>query len=99
MAISQDFSEAHEAADHGIRAALLGAADALSLEDRTEVEEFLRVGEYGLALEILSSALLESQGDLDLQVFLDLTSAAQAMHLDREYYMEAMGNRFSVQGR
>jgi hypothetical protein len=72
---------------------LAGLRDTLAESERGEVEEFLRVGEYGLALDTLSHILVEEDKTIETNVLHEMDGIAAAMHLQGERFMHDLHDR------
>ncbi len=65
----------------------------LTCSERQEVVELIDVGEYGIALETLSSLLVEEDKRVPLAVFEQIVSLAEAMGIRASTITEGLRNR------
>jgi hypothetical protein len=70
---------------------LLGnLGDAIARSERAEVDRFLDVGEYGLALDTLSWILVEENKAIGQGVLREIDSLAEVMELREERFVQAL---------
>jgi len=67
--------------------------DELSTAERTEVTEFMAVGEYGVALETLSGLLAEEDKAVPLAAFERMVDLAESMGIRRAVITSKLGRR------
>lgn len=66
-----DYSAHYRDVEITVRA-LLAREDFFTVDDKTELEEFIASNEYGLALECLASIMLEHKEAIDLKNCLEI---------------------------
>jgi hypothetical protein len=67
------------AIDRRLTLVLDSLSDELSAAERREVEEFIDVGEYGVALETLSALLVEERKRISPVTFAEIVELADLM--------------------
>ena len=67
------------AIEHRLTSVLEALSDELSVAERSEVEEFIEVGEYGVALETLSALLVEERKRISRATFAEIVDLAEAI--------------------
>ena len=72
-------------------------SDDLSVGERSEVEEFIEVGEYGVALETLAALLIEERKQIPEPTFIKIVELADAMGVLTTTIIDALQRRI-VQG-
>jgi hypothetical protein len=76
---------------------LSGMGESFSDSERAEVQAFLKVGEYGLALETLSFILIEESKPVGIALLRGIDEAAEAMQLRDERFMYDLHNFYDRQ--
>jgi hypothetical protein len=62
----------------------------LSVAERREVEDFVDVGEYGVALETLSSLLVEERKVFSAETLCEITALAETMGIRESVVTKAL---------
>ena len=93
LAVSTDY-ETIEQMLAGILADLSGV---LSDSERAEIDEFIVVGEYGVALEALGALLVEESKPLALPVFERIVELAEVMKIRESVATDALRDRVSTE--
>ncbi len=85
-----DYTAVWEDAEQRIRDLLAQLREQLSAAEVEEVSSFLRVREYGLALETLASILVEEKKRIDPAIAREIDRIAQHMHLGNEKFLRRL---------
>ena len=72
---------------------LLTLGSQLSPEESREVNHFLDVGEYGLALQTLTDLLIEERKKISTGTYNDVVGVARRMGIEREIALEDLERR------
>jgi hypothetical protein len=87
-----DYSGLHAETETRLERVLAALRDTLTDLEREEVLEFLKVREYGLALDVLSHILIEEDKPIEATLLHQIDDIALAMNMRDERFMHDLHN-------
>lgn len=87
-----DYSALHAETEIRLQRVLAALRDTLTDLEREEVLEFLRVREFGLALDALSHILIEEDKPIEAALLHQIDDIASAMNMGDERFMHDLHN-------
>src|SRR5215218_7979000 len=89
MSLEDDYNEL----EARLGSILLTLGSQLSPEESREVNHFLDVGEYGLALQTLTDLLIEERKKISIGTYNDVVGVAKRMGIKQEIALEDLQRR------